>query len=395
MLAPLLGGLPIFALSIMGQPPADPVAKPPAPAPASAPKSDADAPTGLATLSIDELITRLPPAGSEWRWDSKTSAGTEHPASIEMSRRIAIDGSALSDEQWRTVLLTTKAIRYRERWPRDEEYLLSLASPRWLGSAEVRFTPRIRGLRAATVGHAFPSMCGTMTMMDSRDARQGRRLGVLPADTSEVVFDVAVERGGRSTYGWSEKDSQHGKSAILWKGTLTLPVRLVDSFNKAIPPAGGDAVDKGVRDAVGAGFRSWGDDQSVPYLVIDPDDAAFPALEGVGLDIKAELLRDGKPIAESWLIAMDADGLSLMNSRSKSTNRSFGSANFTTDENPKDLASWSIRLTGSSEHVWALWNAKKRWSGTIIIPWNDAVAHEKERTGPEGRGPEVSTPHWK
>lgn len=49
-------------------------------------------------------------------------------------------------------------------------------------------------------------------------------------------------------------------------------------------------------------------------------------------------------------------------------------------------------MTGVSDHVLALWDARERWSGTITIPFAEAIERERKRTGRKGQGPELSTP---
>ena len=67
--------------------------------------------TDLRLLSTDAVIDGLPPAGPEWRFDPAVGEGFEHPYSLEMRRRVVQGG--LTDEQWRTALLRTGAIRAR------------------------------------------------------------------------------------------------------------------------------------------------------------------------------------------------------------------------------------------------------------------------------------------
>ena len=67
--------------------------------------------TYLRLLSTDAVIDGLPPAGTEWRFDPAVGEGFEHPYSLEMRRRVVQGG--LTDEQWRTALLRTGAIRAR------------------------------------------------------------------------------------------------------------------------------------------------------------------------------------------------------------------------------------------------------------------------------------------
>lgn len=358
--------------------------------PSSTQQAPSSAPEDLTRLDIEELIRRLPAAGCEWRWDNARGEVVTDPAAEEMARRITA-GAKLSDDLWRVALLSTGAVRFHPKWPKDEDYCISLAVPRWLGIAQIRLDPRSHEMRATTVGELFVGLSGTGAMIDARDARLGRRLGKAAAVTTEITFDVEVER--RESLLADPDDPPPG---MLWKGTITVPGELVDGFNQMAQPVDNEVVAEAVRDAVGAGFRRWGQDQRrVPFVVIDPDCAKYPMLETTGLDIKVEVLDGDEIIAESWLLAGDFDALALSSSIQTGKKRFYGSANLNVQDNNVNPANWVLRLSGQTDHIWLLWHAEQRWSGTITIPWAQAVEHERERTAVTGRGPEVSTPYWK
>lgn len=347
----------------------------------------------LASLGIDDLIKRLPPAGQEWRWDRGESKGVEHPASLEMRRRVVADG--LTDEQWQKALLESGAIRLRSRWPRAEEYRASLTVPRWLGLTQIRLTPRMEGGRTIAAGELMWSFSGTFPAMRARDARLGNSMGVIPEGTTELVFDVEVERG-RAGRMFREDEGEAPPPGMLWSGTLSLPIQLVDSFAEAIPPVQGEELDGAVRDAIGAGFRRWGKEDEVGFVLVDPDCDRFPILKTTGLDLKVELLQSnealmrGEQLLEGKLVASDADLMTTLSSVRTGSHRFYGSMNVGIAR-PADTTKWHIRITGGSDHLWALWHAKQRWAGSITIPWDEAV--EKE-VGVD-RGPEISTPYMK
>src|SRR5262249_53552471 len=142
------------------------------------------------------------------------------------------------------------------------------------------------------------------------------------------------------------------------------------------------------------GWRTWGGDaQAVPFLVIDPDCTRFPVLAVTGLDLKAELLQSGQVIAECWLVASNSDPLSIADSTRRGKIRFYGSANLKVAQTAVDTSDWVVQFTGTSQHIWCLWDAKQVWSGTMTIPWDELVEHEQQRTGQTGRGPEVSLPY--
>jgi hypothetical protein len=113
------------------------------------------------------------------------------------------------------------------------------------------------------------------------------------------------------------------------------------------------------------------------------------------LSIRVELLEHGTVVAEGWLVAADIDRLALTSSISKARKRFYGSSNLKVPADGTDRSAWVLRLTGKSDYVHYLWDAEQWWSGTMTIPWNEAVVHETARVAPNGRGPEVSTPHFR
>lgn len=347
----------------------------------------------LEKLSLDDLIDRLPPAGSEWRRDCVSPEGAEHPASQEMRRRL-LAGAELSDDQWRRALLGTGAIRYRHRWPKDESYRLSMTVPRWLDLTQIRLAGHDLHLRPVEAGELFESFSGTFPMMRARDARAGVPMGPLPEWTTQIDLIVEMERGKSLFLPWDEQEIVP-KPGILWEGTITLPVTVVDSVEEMTTPLDHDTLRAAVRDAVGAGFRSWADEDQLPFVVIDPDCERFPILKTTGLDIKVELLQDDVVIVESWLVASDSDRLALTNSIRSSPTRFYGSANLRIDQGEADPTKWVLRLTGKNDHIQYLWHAENHWSGSLTIPWSEAVEHERMRTAECSRGPEMSTPRWR
>lgn len=353
-----------------------------------------EAADSVAELDMNELILRLPPAGKEWTGErSEEGDRIDDPASDEMRRRLD-DGAQLTDEQWQNALLLSKAIRAHKKWPRNEQFRVSLTVPRWLGIAQIRLVPQLPELKSTSVGELKTGFSGTGAMIDARDARAGLCLGILPEGTTEIVFDVEVERGEGFLAEYSTKPAP--PPGLLWRGPITLPVELVDSFDEISEPIDNELISEAVKDAIGAGFRNWGGyDKPVPFLVIDPDLSRFPILENVGLDIKVEVLQGEKVVAETWLVAADVDTLSLIGSIHSGSERFYGSTNLDVSEVNSRTDGWVIRLTGRNEHVFILWHAEMHWSGSITIPWQDVVAHETKRTAVNPRGPEISTPYWK
>ncbi|MCC6357699.1 MAG: hypothetical protein IT450_03060 [Phycisphaerales bacterium] len=367
-----------------------PVATQPSPAPAAAQ-------VDLQRLSIDELIGQLPPVTAEWTWDRNAEKGIEHPAVAELSRRLstADDRAAaalMTDAQWLVALRRTGSIRVRTVWPRDAAYSVSVVVPRWLGLGRISLTPETPGLAADGVGETTPQWCGTALFANAHRAAKGLALGRVKGDPKEVVLQVQVEQGIKT----APFDSH---TRTLWKGELRIPFRRVRAWTDVLTPADRKLADA-IRDSLGAGVREWQDSPKVPYVVLDPDCAKFPDLAAVALDFKVQLLKDGQVVEESALVALDIDELQLMSSVQKdlAAPRFYGSANFEQAAAQfaadADKTRWSVRLTGRTKYAAYAWSATHRWRGSITVPWSDLATNEDRRTGPMGRGRELSTPFY-
>lgn len=351
--------------------------------------------TDLRSLSTDAVIEGLPPAGTEWRFDPAVGEGFEHLYSLEMRRRVVQGG--LTDEQWRTALLRTGAIRARATWPKDEPYAVSMTVPRWLDVSQVRLVPQMSGWRNAEAGEVFSGPSGTVAMVRARDAKY-QSLGKLPNRRSKIVFHVAVERG----QSWFSRDSDPAPG-MLWEGQFSLAVEPVDTVEQAIPAADSPALDKAVAASIGAGVRNWhinGRETPTFYVNIDPDTVAHPALGATGLSLEVDVLRNGNGVETVKLVAAALDPLLTSNSVGNGPQRFYASANL--KGIPVDIAGddaslreWTLRVRGTANHLLYLWDAQTHWRGEVTIPLGVAIGQERERTGPKGRGPEVSTPFFR
>lgn len=367
---------------------------PPWPSTVTAAPSANSASKKLRDLSMDELIQRLPLAGTEWSWNAEKKEGEEEPSSAEMERRLDA-GAVLTDEQWMTALLRTKAIRFRTKWPLDVPYAVSLTVPRWLGLTQIRVRADRKDWKTSEAGELMSSTSGTFPMIRARNARRGTAMGPLAPDMTELVFEIQVERGRPGLFDDESEKKKRPKPGVLWTGTIETPFRPVGSWDDAIPASAAPGLDEAVKDAIGAGVRTWGEEKTpVPFLTLDPDCSKYPMLATTALDIKAELLEGDEVIAESWLVASDADRLRRASSVRTGPVRFYGSTNLKVEREKPDPSRWKVRLTGQCTHGWMLWHATEAWKGSMTIPWAELVKQEQERVGPEGRV-EMSTPSYR
>ena len=349
--------------------------------------------TALSEIPLEALLAHVPKAGCEWRFDHVNYTGIEDPVSVELGRRLSA-GATLSDEQWRYVLLKSGAIIVRENWPSDTPFAISMTVPRWLGTTQIRAIPHLKALHSAQVGERLWSFSGTWTAIQRQQAKY-QILGSLPSDARSITFDVTVESGKNALF-----VAVGPARGILWEGQLAFRVSTVATIDEAVPPTSNDELDEAVRQSIGAGVRTWhesGKQISTVYVVVDPDTERFPALARTGLALSVEVLHRGKPVEEGSLVASRLDALRLANSVSTASLRFYASRNLRTIppavvSDLEESQEWTLRISGVSDHVLLLWDAEVRWGGTIMIPIAEAIARERERTGPAGRGPEVYTP---
>lgn len=344
-------------------------------------------------VSMDELLRMLPPADTEWSICHQDFEFTEHPASVEISRRLKTE--VLSDDQWRFVILHTRSICVRSKWPIGEPFAISMAVPRWLGLTQIRAEPRREGLRSGAAGELLQPLCGTTPNILYRMAKY-QPLGELEPGHHTLDFDVTVERG---RWFWGN-DEELPEPGVIWEGTMRFEVEMVASIDDAVPPATDPELDAAVTASLGAGFREWHTSEGprmTAFVNVDPDIARFPALERTALSLVVDVLRGDEVKQSGRLIASRWDTLSVSNSVSEGPLRLYGSANLgevppEIESEETELAKWSVRIRGTSDAVLALWDADQRWAGEVIVPLAELIDQEAARVGPGGRGPEVSTP---
>lgn len=359
----------------------------------SVPPARSDAP---AALSMDELIERLPPAGCEVRLDFTDWTAIEDPMNDEFERRI-VAGAALSDEQWSRLLVVTRAVASWPRWPHDHPFAIAMAVPRSLGVCQIRLTPLDAGVGRAVAGETFASFSGTMAMMREAQARY-QPLASLDRGRHRLTFDVEVERGEPFLV-FADPTEPTGPVGVIARFRHTIEVDVVDDVAEALPPAEGPDLDAAVASAIGAAITQWHFEdggRQVLAVAVDPDLADHPELVEVGLSLTVELVRDGVTLATAPLVASRLDPMAAANSRSPTALRLCGLALFPTVPVDPSMertdGGWSLRVTGDDRHLIGLWDARRRWAGSIEVPLAEAMAAERARVPDKDGRAWVSTP---
>jgi len=350
-------------------------------------------PLDLRNISLDALIQRLPRVGSECQWDRVKRERLCDPATEEIQRRL-IAGTRPTDTQWRDAMIGTGSIRIRSKWPKAVPFAISMRMPAWLSACEIRLQPRNPGLKAAKAGLLYHSTCGTFSGWVYQDALY-QELGTLPLGRHRLEVDAVVEAGNGSSLLMKMPERPRG---VIWEGSMTFDIEVVATVEEVVLPSNGEEVDARVRESLGVAFANWGEEgKRTALLVLDPDLSASPSLVGVALSLKIEVLNHGIPVEEMQLFANDYDQLALGNSVSKASQKAIA---FSTSEKiPADLetsesarASWTLRVTGTTEDVLAGWDATRYWAGSLEIPIDEAIRGEVKRAGPTGRGSWIYSP---
>jgi hypothetical protein len=244
----------------------------------------------LSTLSFAELLARIPEAGEEHRWDAASKSWQEDPASVELHRRI-IRGD-LSNDQWPLALEAARVIAVPRRWPKDHPLAISLNAPLWLGEPGwVEATPKIAGAMQAR-----QPATGGMCALGNDAWREARRYivvgGPLDPSTTQVTFDVRLE--ARRTDG--DHATGHERR---WHGTLSFPIKIVDSDADVSEPIKDPAFDRAVKNAVrvSMALNSESPQRYAMWVTATRTPELAPFLEKHACRAKVELL-DGTKVLE-------------------------------------------------------------------------------------------------
>ncbi|MBI1380743.1 MAG: hypothetical protein GC161_06610 [Planctomycetaceae bacterium] len=241
-------------------------------------------PVDLAAATWNELVQQLPEPADEGRYDPTREEWVYHPAVTEFATRLA-RGDRPSDIEWLDALQRSDALRWREVWPVDVPWTVSMRLPYWLGHARIELHPRAEGFEMAEVGTLDFPICGFSSQyLEGLAAHQV--LGEIRLGDQELGFDARVY-WAYAPYVMYFPLASETDSVTDWEGRVTLPVRGVASLAEALPPASGPAVNAAVRRAVSVSVAN-----NNLRLVYSPDED--PILRGLGVALELEVRQDGK-----------------------------------------------------------------------------------------------------
>lgn len=260
-------------------------------------------PVDIAEATWQELIRQLPEPSDEGRYDPTLEEWVYHPAVTEFATRLA-RGDRPSDTEWLDALQRSGALRWREVWPVDVPWTVSMRVPAWLGRAVVELHPRRTDFHYAHAGTLAPSHCGTCEAGAMGRAAQ-QAMGKVQLGDQTLEFDAYI------AWGYSPYDDyfpQLADSGAIadWEAPLMLPVRGVATLAEALPPATGAALDAAVARAVSLSVAD-----THLRIVYSPGDE--PLLRGLGVALDAEIRHDGElreyvgldPLTHSIFLPLD------------------------------------------------------------------------------------------
>jgi hypothetical protein len=315
-------------------------------------------------LPTEALILLTPDAGHEWTWNPVTSTRITDPVAAELNARFQTNG--FTDRQWRMVLTRTGIIQTRRRWPVDQELVIGIIRPDWLGLRQIRISRVDAPACMAKAGSLIPFLCGNEAR-GVREMELSQTLGRVSWDMRSLDLDVEVVEPD----GYTGDFLRAGPVRRIWSGRISIPIEPVRRAEQAMPLADSDEIEAGVKQAItisldNSSRRWWSADDF--GLMIEIDRTGEPCLEDLAFGMTAELIHNGVTISRTSLPARDI-GWPLLNSHSY-TNALLGGRS-QVDES--ELDGWELRLLGDASKGLGAWTRNRAWGGEIVVPLRDLL----------------------
>lgn len=333
------------------------------------------APSDPATLTLGELVRRLPDVGVESLWNRTTRAFDRDPHAVEFGVRLDA-GAQPTDGQWEAALLRAGAVRWHAKWPVGEPFAISIRRPSWLRNGRIDLTGGPSRPGAARGPSLVGSECGTCSSRDERRALY-QTLAPLPLGPQRLEFRVEIVTAQPARLG------EDPDPVMRWRGALSMAVEVVETIDDAMPPVSNEAIDRAVRASLGVAFADWSE-QRTAIVVLDPDFAVHPELADVALSLEIAVVHGDDVVATRLLRASDYDRVELGSSVSTARAKSIAFAAF--GAIPRELesdearrAGWRLRVTGTSDGVLRNWAATRRYAGRFEMPLDEAIRGERQR----------------
>ncbi|MBI5434980.1 MAG: hypothetical protein HZA52_19255 [Planctomycetes bacterium] len=315
------------------------------------------------TLTLDQAIDRLPRDGAGGHWDDRTRKWVHEPAVDVVREHVADDD--LSDEQWRRAIARTGVLRWRDAWPVGTEFAVSMRRAAWLDTANLTLLPRVRGWRLGSYEAPAPGLCALAYDVAASDADY-QELGAWPERVDCVLADLIVDRGPYTFPIASEQPLR------VWSGTFELRVRQVESFDAVVAPVQAEELDRAVADALTVTFDTarHSDPPMARAAFLEFRSSKFrPAeFEGIAASLAIDVLRDGV------LVSSVQGPVVRLDDPEEASATVVAALPPSIEHDEAESARFCLRVRGSDHGLLGVWDASRRWRGSVTIPVATLVA---------------------
>ncbi|MBI1189219.1 MAG: hypothetical protein GC200_00845 [Tepidisphaera sp.] len=302
-------------------------------------------------MTTDELIAQLPPATQEWRTEPETGWWKETPVAAEFQRRL--NAGKLTNEQIGAALKACGMLRSTPYAFEGEDYHVWLRVPYWLENTEVTAQARLEHALLASAWSAGPIVIDGTGLPFQEESETFQKIGVIPPETTHIVFDVTV--------------TPMKASQPLWKGEITLPVQVV----KRTSPQPTDSPE--LRQAIANLQRG-------SLGIVGSPDSPFGLMSGLverplrsPLDNcyarrAVNLLKDGKVVQTFFLRDPSEISRNDVNWQNPLDERYFSDL-----ASRKNLERYAVRVRGLPPAGFPRWPRTQYWNGEITMPITEVL----------------------
>jgi hypothetical protein len=314
----------------------------------------------------DRPIAELLNAGSATPWDDEEYGRRLNPALREVQRRA--ESGLMSDEDWRTALLTSDVIHTRSTWPVGQPLLVWIHESPWLRNTRITAVAMEPALGEVKADMLSPTGCANCDL--PKRARE-RRLAFapLPIGTTRVSMEITVEQRDKP----GDRYGATGEVRPLWRGRVNIPVRAVPDMDQVVVPVTDDLVAVGIRKSMaGAWNKGLASDLPELRLTVGGDVQKYPKLRGTAVSLTVALVHDGRAVVYSRLLASDCS-LRRMWPENLSGRCTIPTDKALAGGNP-DTSGWELLVTGTHEDVLGIWEADRWWQGSFSVPLAEVLS---------------------
>jgi hypothetical protein len=302
------------------------------------------------SLTVPELLERLPADP----WIEQLADGSRERVVPELRRRI--EAGLLTDSEWPAALAAGDVIHTRARWPAGRRLGIWIRPVPWLQRTKITVQAVEPDLGTVIADDLALVTCGNCAGFAS-DRQRRASLRRLPEGTTRVLCKVTIEQADRGMRGGSHR---------LWEGPYELPVEVVRDFALVVPASSQENENEAVRSTLCARWIE-GDGEHPPRIrfAVGGEHATWPALRGLGLDLRVEL----------WHGSTCIDTVGILGT-GHTVNTGFSRLLSIPPELSgigPDAGEWSLVVAGVPDDILTHWEADRWWNGKLTLPLSLAL----------------------